>query len=293
MPATQETDTSAPSVDRPSDGSAAGPRRYMSKSQRACDSCRSRKSACRIDVNPPCHLCSLHRQVCRFTNSTKRRKLEASVEPALFLEHCAGEAESHGEASQRAIEEAASTDSWQTDLNAPIGAPDGSFADGQVDLAQDQSIQPASEDEQTRYQVSNYTAEDENMQTFFPDYFYDLLEEPLTNEKQVASLDAPSAFSAELCGLTGDMDPYAMRHYQYNQQDGIFRFKKLWIRSVQDDVLPVQFLLSKLDMNVASPSESETGWTVEHKRMELEALVPTKVGVRLIDLYDCSLSIGS
>jgi hypothetical protein len=41
-------------------------RRYMSKSQRACDSCRVRKSACRIDSSPPCRLCHLSGRECTF-----------------------------------------------------------------------------------------------------------------------------------------------------------------------------------------------------------------------------------
>ena len=305
MLAMEETDASDPSLDGRSDVSAPGPRRYMSKSQPACDFCRSRKSACRIDANPPCRLCSLHRQVCRFTNSAKRRKrkLEAPLELALLLQDCVGEAQSHGEVSDRAIIVAASTESLHIDSNAAIdsphgsntaiSSPDASPVDGQVHLAQDQSVQPTSKDEQQRSEVADCTAEDESIQTFFPDCFYDLLGEPLTNKMQVASLDAPSAFRAEVCGFTGDMDPYAMRHYQYSQQDGVFRFQKLSVRSVQDDVLPVQFLLSKLDMDMASTSKSDTGWTVEQGRMELEALVPTKVGVRLIDLYDCSFSVAS
>jgi hypothetical protein len=49
-------------------------RRYMSKSQRACDFCRERKSACRIEGGVPCQLCSYYKRQCTFNSSSSARR---------------------------------------------------------------------------------------------------------------------------------------------------------------------------------------------------------------------------
>src|SRR6478735_9005357 len=55
-------------------------RKYMSKRQRPCDFCRSRKTACRIDVSPPCRSCQLHGKECTFVETPKPRKRPQSPE---------------------------------------------------------------------------------------------------------------------------------------------------------------------------------------------------------------------
>ena len=52
-------------------------RRYMSKSQRACDFCRERKSACRIEGGAPCQLCSYYQRECTFNSGSSARKRRA------------------------------------------------------------------------------------------------------------------------------------------------------------------------------------------------------------------------
>lgn len=49
-------------------------RRYKSKSQRPCDFCRRRRSACRIVRAPPCELCKSHGRECTFADAPPPRK---------------------------------------------------------------------------------------------------------------------------------------------------------------------------------------------------------------------------
>lgn len=49
-------------------------RRYMSKRDRPCDFCRSRKSACCIDAGPPCQLCAVRGRRCTFDKAPPSRK---------------------------------------------------------------------------------------------------------------------------------------------------------------------------------------------------------------------------
>jgi len=58
----------------PSQESGHEPRKYMSKSNRACDFCRSRKSACRIiERGLSCRLCSSHGRQCTFVSGSNRK----------------------------------------------------------------------------------------------------------------------------------------------------------------------------------------------------------------------------
>ena len=82
------------------------------------------------------------------------------------------------------------------------------------------------------------------------------------------------------CGLTGDMDPYLLRLYRFNQQT-VFPFKKLTVRSIDAGQLPIQFLQDIGD-------ESHTGTPAierdDGSHAELDAIVPRSVGARLIFL---------
>ena len=82
------------------------------------------------------------------------------------------------------------------------------------------------------------------------------------------------------CGLTGDMDPYLLRLYRFNEHS-VFPFKKLTVRSIDAGRLPVQFLQTiKDESEITSPVPD----TDDVSRSELESIVPHVVGVRLISL---------
>jgi len=80
------------------------------------------------------------------------------------------------------------------------------------------------------------------------------------------------------CGLTGDMDPYLLRLYRFNEHS-VFPFKKLTVRSIDAGRLPVQFLQNiKDESEITSPVPD----TDDASRSELEFIVPHAVGDRLI-----------
>jgi hypothetical protein len=82
------------------------------------------------------------------------------------------------------------------------------------------------------------------------------------------------------CGLTGDMDPYLLRLYRFNQQS-VFPFKKLTVRSIDAGQLPIQFLQDIGDDSQAGSHVIERDKT---SRAELDAIVPRSIGQRLISL---------
>lgn len=50
------------------------PRSYRPRNKRSCDSCRARKSACKIDQGPPCYACHSFGRDCTFTERPHKRK---------------------------------------------------------------------------------------------------------------------------------------------------------------------------------------------------------------------------
>ncbi|KAE8160060.1 fungal-specific transcription factor domain-containing protein [Aspergillus tamarii] len=98
-------------------------------------------------------------------------------------------------------------------------------------------------------------------------------------------LDNHPSLSSQLCGLTGDMDPYVLRHYRFDAR-AEFPFSKLAIRSVQDTEMPVQFLLSKPELSNESkaPNSLETPFAKD-ALPELSQIVAPEIGERLIQLF--------
>jgi len=80
-----------------------------------------------------------------------------------------------------------------------------------------------------------------------------------------------------VCGLTGDMDPYLMQRYNFDSNNN-FVFKRLTVRSMSQDVHPVQLLMF-------NASEETKTTATDTAREHLERLVSPDVGSRLIVLY--------
>jgi hypothetical protein len=99
-----------------------------------------------------------------------------------------------------------------------------------------------------------------------------------------ASMDQPTNSSETtniVCGLTGDMDPYLMQRYNFGP-DHNFVFKRLAVRSMTQDIHPVQLLVSAApDTTGADRLDGEK----DPLRIQLEQLVSPDVGARLIALY--------
>lgn len=49
-------------------------RNYRPRNPRSCDFCRARKTACRVEDDPPCATCKLMGRECTFAERARRRK---------------------------------------------------------------------------------------------------------------------------------------------------------------------------------------------------------------------------
>ncbi|KAE8422961.1 fungal-specific transcription factor domain-containing protein [Aspergillus pseudocaelatus] len=265
--------------------SGTGPRRYMSKAQRACDFCRSRKSACQIDTAPPCRLCRVHGQHCEFTDRIvrkKRRPLQATPgpSPSAFND---GNASNDGRTNESS-EFASSVQPMDSiAMHMTEGAMHGD-APRVVEQLYDLSVVQGLEDSHASVLGSgDHGIMDELMLSIYEGQGLSLIEpNPAPGPP---SLDNHPSLSSQLCGLTGDMDPYVLRHYRFDAR-AEFPFSKLAIRSVQNTEIPVQFLLSKPELSNESkaPSSLETPFAKD-TLPELSQIVAPEIGERLIQLF--------
>src|SRR4051794_34317702 len=103
-------------------------RKYMSKRQRPCDFCRSRKTACRIESSPPCRLCQQYGRECTFVEAARPRKRQQTAETSPEY-HDANDAEG---SSNEAIEEPLT--SFEQGIVSPTGTD--TFPDINMDFLQ-------------------------------------------------------------------------------------------------------------------------------------------------------------
>lgn len=84
---------------------------------------------------------------------------------------------------------------------------------------------------------------------------------------------------SQICGLSGDMDPYVLQQYRFDPVTNSLAFKRLAVRSVASSPNPVQFLVSL-------QTGSERSDTLQSaRRAELDAIVSREIGQRLVALY--------
>jgi hypothetical protein len=262
----------------PDGGIAAQPvqsRRYMSKSQRACDFCRERKSACRIEGGAPCQLCSYYQRECTFNRVSSARKRRAinDTDTAVTLApsmrpSSVESATGLGAANQQ---ETFSLRRLENQNFEPTAQRNGTEA---FPHSNDHILMEESQSElQAILQPSGDPL----------DPFGGWFASPnlLMNGNEEFNVAAQlSIQDGRYCGLTGDMDPYLLRLYRFNEHS-VFPFKKLTVRSIDAGHLPVQFLQTiKDESEITSPVPD----TDDASRSELDTIVPHTVGVRLISL---------
>ncbi|KAI2486117.1 fungal specific transcription factor domain protein [Pyrenophora tritici-repentis] len=231
-------------------------RKYMSKSQRACDNCRARKSACRIDTAPPCRLCHLSRRECTFEAASRNTRA-----PAASAAHISPKNSSQEPANSDV------TNQHNDSLNS-----------GNAFFDQQGYILPGELPDPSAGFWLDQAMIDMDVQAF-----NHIDTSPNDTSVGHLGLPSPTALGNEttsvLCGLTGDMDPYLMQRYNFGP-DNNFVFKRLAVRSMAQHVHPVQMLVSNI-----MDTEDNSGENSDTFRQQLEKLVSLDVGVRLISLF--------
>ncbi|KAK1675478.1 fungal-specific transcription factor [Colletotrichum godetiae] len=240
-------------------------RRYMSKRQRPCDFCRSRKTACRIDQAPPCRLCVSHNRQCTFVEAAAPRKRLLT-----------------------------SDDGPNTGDGSSSSHVGSRMAASAMTMPSPTQLIPQSPDKEL--DQLNYTG-DFNFTTTQSE-FEAMFRSPqapstpsavcMNTPRQSSSKEEaeyPPGTNPQLLGLSGDMDPLLLRHYRFDDH-GMFGFKELAIHSVQDQPVPCQFLISQQSIFSRRRQEAGSNYLgVIVNRQELEDIIPAAVGQRLIKLF--------
>lgn len=255
----------------------------MSKRQRPCDFCRTRKTACRIEGQLPCRLCSLHGKPCTFLIAAQPRK-----RPTLGHETDAACL------NERRIDEPAQSITSLPD--PPQHTPPATFP------SQDSTVNPqtSSLDNLADQFFGGF---EEGIHGIHFDETFSALENGfspgdfLTNMEVGQSpdllnftsaetqLDANDSLHPQILGYSGDMDPYLLQNYRFDGS-GTFKFKQLSIHSVSQGNNPVQFLLSQPRIFSLSRQEMVNLEPLpDTARAELETVVSADTGLRLIALF--------
>lgn len=259
-----------------------GPRKYMSKGRRACDFCRSRKSACQIEVAPPCRMCRAHGQECEFTDRIVRKRRRV-VQP--------------GEGARVAAWQQAPrpTDTdllWPQSLDfLSMSMPESGFPHVSSSINDSGGLGGGMNQESNDQLQAAFLSGPENAEQFtLDDLMLSIYDGKTPSDLYPGTGDGHNSLdyatlTPQVLGLTGDMDPYVLRHYQFNDKSE-FAFSKLAIRRVEEGPVPVQFLLSKPELS--ADSRSQTDLRNESRLSETpsrsDEIVPQEVGERLIEL---------
>ncbi|EEA21784.1 hypothetical protein EYB25_006969 [Talaromyces marneffei] len=272
----------SPRIEHSASDSHAGPRKYMSKGRRACDFCRSRKSACQIEVAPPCRMCRAHGQRCEFTDRVVRKKRRIA-QP---------EGGEHVAAWQQAPRPSDTDLLWPQSLDfLSMSLPESGFP--HVLSAEDRSMLGVGSNQESNDQLHGaFVSGPENADQFtLDDLMLGIYGGKTPSDIYQGTGDGHNSLdhatlTSQLCGLTGDMDPYVLRHYQFNDKSE-FAFSKLAIRRVEEGRVPVQFMLSKPELSADSRSQTDlrNGSHASETPSRSDEIVPQEVGERLIELF--------
>lgn len=279
------------------------PRRYMSKSQRACDLCRSRKSACRVDkVGSRCRLCSSLGRQCTFDSGPVPRSVRNSNKMDHQHQAGAGGVESTGsegtidtslthsmdldggiETSLLAVQHSNNTHLDFGSLEDWTTSTDQLFAEPL--LFSQEMLMPAGLDTQGR--TTNAVLEP------YPDFDISpsLSLRDSSSERELifpesVSLDSiPEHVNMQVMGPTGDQDPHLIKYHRFNSQN-VFTYNRISYRTVVDRESSVQFELTRSDHSSAKADQNSNATALIDERNKLEKLIPPDAGVRLIQLCD-------
>lgn len=262
--------------------STPSPSRLASRRQRqrACDFCRSRKSACLVKDGLPCRLCHSRGRTCTFNYTTNNNAgLQAAYPNSSGAREVLSPYQEPTSDSQLTVQSTQEHTAWDSgvmsaalvvpELLHPLG-PDSASGDLQqqdlglflLDEIADDFLEfppelggfgPAAQDESEPSPQSNGSG---------PRSFPPVGSGVLFSEGSVW----------EFAEFTTDMDPYLMRHHPFDASR-TWTSKRISIRSVQEGPVPIHFFLR------SEPSPENVC-----PRSGLEELVPSGIGQRLIDL---------
>lgn len=109
-----------------------------------------------------------------------------------------------------------------------------------------------------------------------PTSFFDNAQEP--------SLDVQGSSNAQVVGLSGERDPYLLRHFICDGNNECI-FQKHRLRRVgENDKIPVHFLIQPNELAAKAQPSGDLGM-LDNSRREVKTMIHNDIGKRLIRLY--------
>lgn len=270
----------------------------MSKRQRPCDFCRSRKAACRIEGSVPCRLCALHGRSCTFVDAAQPKSRSRTILPnspeGHVLQSDVPGADGSGtqpvEASRGHAASATSASPQDHIMEfldpqmspSQIGAHNISDQAFTLDMFAEQFFGDLGNEQFDLNSSFMYSALPEGSSPNTPRTAME--SQNVAERSEGFHLDHRGGLNPQVLGYSGDMDPYLLQNYRYDRS-GAFHFKQLSIQSAYHGTAPTQFLLSQPGLFSWSRKEMGLNASPEASRTQLENVVPTDTGRRLISLY--------
>jgi hypothetical protein len=256
----------------------------MSKRQRPCDACRTRKSACRIERAPPYRLCRLSGRECTFNDGPPPRppaREHASIPagPSINSQppHFFARAEENNPGLVPALESTANDT-----LTATIGGwelPEfnrGLFPTPAGNQTWDHDFQTILDS------IDPTSASLSSSAQGWPPTMSNRAEPPTTSAPEIGKLGGSHM---HMLGLSGDMDPFMLQHYRFDSKNSL-QFKELTVQSVQNSPKPSIFLLTPDHLHESQRAESgQEPFDFSRSRLLLEQHISPDLGKKLINLF--------
>ena len=292
-------------------------RAYKSRNKRPCDFCRYKKAACHLESAPPCELCIRYNKECTFVESPAKRRRPNEPAP---------EKESNGNVSMYKRSRTDSHDHtptftnggildmqhelmpWENGIN-PFAVNGMPTLNGELHNPEF-PFDPALYQEPVPFETFeplSATTMHTNDHKFLNGHRHSSslehstspqsssaslpinLSLPFDSTSGEPSLDRQHSSNAQIVGLGGELDPYLLSRYRYDEYNEA-SFQSVRMRKMNSgpaenqQTIPAFFVIQHNGLtSKAQPqdkSESNEKW-----RRELEELVPEETGKRLIRLF--------
>lgn len=283
------------------------PRKYMSKSHRACDFCRFRKAACiSTEGGLSCRLCSSRGQQCTFVSGSIRAENQKSrrggkqrqttnrnfgvAEPENLLESTrshsidAGAAEEEPRAIQGRYGSHSSLGGGPKDWTAIIASGNQISVDlnlfpmGMVPTTDDQ----AGFEEFPSAQAA--PSSEEHLPFDVPPLLdHDLFDIPILYPEDYPIDAAPDNVVTQVMGPTGDQDPHMIKYRRFDEQN-LFVHDQLSYRTVADSENSVQFEYTRVEASSLKTEQFSSPQMLLFEKAKLEGMIPFEAGEKFIQL---------
>jgi hypothetical protein len=284
------------------------PRKYMSKSQRACDFCRFRKSACRsTDGGLSCQLCSSHGRQCTFVSGSLRassRRSRRFDRPQTVSDNSVGLKEADvalGRTGSHSTEEGlireepplaqghhvshssfgGSPEDWTT-----IAVPGEQLQTG-LEIFPQEMVSSVDDPTLGEFPINEPKAAPGEYPPFEiqPLLDHDFFDIPILFPEDCPIDSAAENVITQAMGPTGDQNPQLIKYHRFDAQN-LFIYNRISYRTVACPQNDVQFEYTRVEPSSLKAEQLLNPQTLDLEKTKLNDMIPPEAGEKLIQLFE-------